>query len=126
VKPDDAAYLSYAARSIDYILEDTSAGREHFLRDRQTRDAVLYRLHTLTQALRNLSDERRRRYPEVPFRGMSGFRNVIVHDFIGIKVDAVWNVVEIHLPRLKPQVERMLADLTSTGLILERRGRGLE
>ena len=109
--PDDAEYLKYVARSIDYIFEDTSPGREYFLRDRRTRDAVLYRLHTLAQALRSLSEERKRRYPEVPFRGISGFRNVVVHDFIGLKLDAIWNIITVHLPLLKPQVARMLADL---------------
>jgi hypothetical protein len=63
VTPDDAEYLNYAARSIDYVFEDTSHGREHFFRDRRSREAVLYRLHT------------------------------------------------IHLPLLKPQVARMLAEL---------------
>jgi uncharacterized protein with HEPN domain len=83
VRPDDAEYLNYAAQSIDYVFEDTKQGREHFLRDRRSRDAVLYRLHTLAQALRSLSEDRKLRYPEVPFRGISGFRNVLVHDFIG-------------------------------------------
>jgi uncharacterized protein with HEPN domain len=111
VRRQDAEYLTYAARSIEFILEWTSAGREHFLRETQVRDAVLYRLHTLTQALRELSEERKRRYPEVPFAGMSGFRNVLVHDFIRLDLDKVWEVVEVHLPALKPQVERMLAEV---------------
>ncbi len=111
MKPDDSEYISYAARSIDCVLEWTAAGREHFLRDVRTQAAVLYKLQTLIQALRELTAERRARYPEVPFRGMSGFRNVIVHDYIGLKLDAIWNVVEVHVPALKPQVARMLAEL---------------
>ena len=111
MKRQDAEYLTYAARSIDYVLEWTSAGREHFLRETQVREAVLYRLHTLTQALRELSMERKLRYPEVPFAGMSGFRNVLVHDFIRLDLDKVWEVVEVHVPALKPQVDRMMAEL---------------
>jgi uncharacterized protein with HEPN domain len=111
VTPDDAEYLNYAARSIDYVFEDTSQGREHFFRDRRSREAVLYRLHTPAQALRSLSEDRKRLYPEVPFRGISGFRNVLVHDFIGLKLDAIWNIITVHLPLLKPQVARMLAEL---------------
>ena len=111
MKRQDAEYLTYAARSIDYVLEWTSAGREHFLRETQAREAVLYRLHTLTQALRELSVERKRRYPEVPFAVMSGFRNVLVHDFIRLDLDKIWEVVEVHVPALKPQVVRMMAEL---------------
>jgi uncharacterized protein with HEPN domain len=110
VRPNDAEYLEYAARSIDAVLAWTSAGREHFLSDPRTQAAVLYRLQTLTQALRELTAARKSRYPDVPFRAMTGFRNVIVHDFLSLEMSEVWDVIENHLPALKPQVERMLAD----------------
>ena len=111
MKHEDAEYLAYAARSIEYVVEWTAAGREHFLTNERTQAAVLYRLQTLTQALRELTPERRKRYPEVPFREMSGFRNVLAHDFIGLDRAVVWNVVEMHLPPLRPQVAKMLAEL---------------
>ncbi len=111
MKHDDVEYLTYAARSLDYVLAWARAGREHFLGDRRTRAAVLYRLQTATQALRDLSEERRKRYPEVPFRELSGFRNVLVHDYIALDMRVIWNVVEVHVPALRPQVARMLAEL---------------
>lgn len=111
MKHDDAEYLTYVAGSIEYVLEWTREGREQFLRNVRTQAAVLYRLQTRAQALRDLSAERRQRYPSVPFREISGFRNVLVHDFIALDMSVVWNVVELHVPSLRPQVERMLADL---------------
>ena len=86
-------------------------GREHFLRDVRTQAAVLYKLQTLTQALRDMTAERRARHPEVPFQVMSGFRTVIVHDYLSLDMNIIWSVVEEHLPVLKPQVARMLAEL---------------
>lgn len=111
MKHEDVEYLAHAARSIEYVLEWAAAGREHFLSDRRTQSAVLYRLQTITQALRDITPERRSRYPEVPFREMSGFRNVLVHDYIGLDMNVVWNVVQFHLPPLQPQVVRMLAEV---------------
>lgn len=111
MKPADGRCLAYAARSIDLIVEWTSAGREHFLNEEQTQAAVLYRLQTLTQALRDMTDERRARYPEVPFRAMSGLRTVIVHDYLSLEMEIIWNIVEENIPLLKPQVARMLAEL---------------
>ena len=107
----DGEYLSYAARAIDYVAEWTVAGREHFLSDVRTQAAVLYKLQTLTQALREMSAERRARHPEVPFKAMSGFRTVIVHDYLSLDMETIWNVVEEHLPLLRPQVARMIAEL---------------
>lgn len=94
------------------MLEWTATGREHFLTNVRTQAAVLYRLQTLTQALRDLTPERRKRHPEVPFRERSGFRNVVVHDFIGLDMGVVWNV-EKHLPPLRPQIAKMLAELAA-------------
>jgi uncharacterized protein with HEPN domain len=111
VKHEDAEYLAYAVRSIEYVFEWTASGREDFLTNRRIQSAVLYRLQTLTQALRDLTPERRKRYPEVPFREMSGFRNVLAHDFIGLDMNVVWNVVEMYLPPLQPQVAKMIAEL---------------
>jgi uncharacterized protein with HEPN domain len=107
----DSKRLEYAAESIEYVMEWTSRGREHLLSDIRTQAAVLYLLHTLTQALRDLTAERRARYPEVPFRAMSGFRTVIVHDFLSLDRDVIFSVVENYLPPLRVQVARMLADL---------------
>jgi uncharacterized protein with HEPN domain len=107
----DSKRLEYAAESIDLVLEWTVDGREQFLGDFRTQAAVLYLLHTLTQALRDLSEELRARYPEVPFRAMSGFRTVIVHDFLSLDRSVIFSVIEDYLPPLKIQVAQMLADL---------------
>ena len=111
MKPADSRYLAYVANSIDLIEEWTSAGREHFLNEVRTQAAVLYRLQTLTQALRDMTHERRARYPEVPFRAMSGLRTVLVHDYLSLEMEIIWNIVEENLPVLKPQVARMMAEL---------------
>jgi uncharacterized protein with HEPN domain len=111
VKHDDSEYLTYAANSIDYVLDWAREGREHFLANRRVQNAVLYRLQTMAQALRDLSEERRKRYPDVPFRELSGFRNVLVHDYIALDMKVIWNAVEHHVPTLRPQVAKMIADL---------------
>jgi uncharacterized protein with HEPN domain len=46
--------------------------------------------------------------PQVPWRELSGFRNVIVHGYLGIDLAAVWLVVEQDLPPLAEAVDRML------------------
>ncbi|HEX6096855.1 MAG TPA: HepT-like ribonuclease domain-containing protein [Thermoanaerobaculia bacterium] len=107
----DDEYLAYAARAIEDVCEWTNAGPEQFYDDVRTQAAVLYRLQTLTEALLKLTPERRRRYPDVPFHAMRGFRNVIAHDFLGLNLSVVWGIVAVHVPVLRPQVARMLADL---------------
>jgi uncharacterized protein with HEPN domain len=45
--------------------------------------------------------------PDVPWRAISGFRNILVHDYLAIDVDAVWLVVEQEFPRLRVALKRM-------------------
>ena len=58
-----------------------------------------------------MSEETRAHGPEVDWRGIIGFRNVMVHDYLDITLVRVWDVVELELPILKDQVETMLQNL---------------
>ena len=49
--------------------------------------------------------------PDVPWRAISGFRNILVHDYLAIDVDAVWLVVDQELPRLHAALQRMATRL---------------
>jgi uncharacterized protein with HEPN domain len=68
-------------------------------------------LQTLAQSAQRLSDTIKNSHPEVNWRGMAGFRNVLVHDYLGVRLDRVWEVVEQDLPALKHQIEAILQEL---------------
>ncbi len=74
-------------------------------------DAVIRNLQVLGESARRLSEETKARRPEVEWRGIIGFRNVMVHDYLEITLARVWEVVELQLPILKDQVEAMLQNL---------------
>jgi uncharacterized protein with HEPN domain len=56
-----------------------------------------------------LSDEIKCTEPQIPWRELAGFRNVIVHGYLGVDLGAVWLVVEKDLPTLVDAVDRMAA-----------------
>jgi uncharacterized protein with HEPN domain len=76
--------LRYVRDSIRLIERYTRGGREAFLRDEMTQDAVLRRLETLSDAATKLSDDLKARYPDIPWRRVHGFRNVAAHGFQSI------------------------------------------
>lgn len=70
-------------------------------------DAVIRNLQTLTESSQRLSDELKATEPQIPWRELAGFRNVIVHGYLGVDLGAVWLVVEQDLPALDDAVSRM-------------------
>ncbi len=75
---DDRLYLVHINDCIDHILQFTNEGKNAFLADRKTQDAVLRNLHTLSESIRRISRDTKLKYPEVPWREISAFRNVVV------------------------------------------------
>lgn len=75
--------------------------------------AVLYELVTIGEAANNLSDEFKFYHPEVPWRDIVDFRNVLAHHYWAVSIEIVEKVIkdEDKLPTLKLQVESLIAQL---------------
>lgn len=106
----DALYLDHVASRLARIARYTAGGREVFLTDEKTQDAVLRNLHTLAESTQRLSDEIRARHAEIDWRAISGFRNVIVHNYLGLDAGQVWAIVDTDLPVLGAAIEQMRAE----------------
>jgi uncharacterized protein with HEPN domain len=55
-----------------------------------------------------LPEEFRKKYPEVPWRSIIGLRNVLIHDYLGVDIKAVWGNLKQELPHLKEQIKSIL------------------
>ena len=108
---DDRLHLVYISECIARIEKYTAAGRAAFNSDTLIQDAVLRNLHTLAESTQRLSPSLKARHPEVDWRAIAGFRNVLVHDYLGINLDRVWLTVEKDIPEFKTHVDAMLSEL---------------
>ncbi len=97
---DDGLYLRHILEAIQRVLEYTAAGPEAFRQDLRTQDAVIRNLQVIGEATKNVSARMRGAHPEVPWKSMAGMRDRVVHDYFGISLDIVWDVVQNHLPPL--------------------------
>jgi uncharacterized protein with HEPN domain len=93
------------------ILEYTEDDEARFKASHLIQDAVIRNLQTLTESSQRLSDSIKATEPQLPWRELAGFRNVIVHGYLGIDVHAVWLVIAQDLPPLAKALDRMLAGL---------------
>ncbi|KNZ32662.1 MAG: hypothetical protein AD742_10595 [Methylibium sp. NZG] len=111
----DRVLLAHMRECLNRIHEYTNAERSRFDASRLVQDGVVRNLQTLTESSQRLSSEIKGTEPQIPWRELAGFRNVIVNGYLGIDLAAVWLVVEQDLPALSDAVNRMVARLDREG-----------
>lgn len=108
---DDRLYLFHIRECIARIEQYISAGRADFFSDTKTQDAVLRNLHTLAESSQRISERMKALQPQIDWRNIAAFRNVLVHDYLGIDLPRIWDIVQNDMPSLKHAIEAMLSSL---------------
>lgn len=103
----DATYLGHIREAIRRIREYTAGGEAEFLADARTQDAVLRNLQIVGEAAKKLSPGLIAARPEIPWRSMTGLRDRVVHDYFGVSLAIVWDVVANHLPALEASLRTL-------------------
>lgn len=104
---DDGVYLRHMQECIRRIEEHAAAGRDAFFASHTLQDATLRNLQTLAEATQRLSQSIKATQEQVPWAIIAGFRNVLVHNYLGIDLNQVWSIVERDIPPLKQAVAEM-------------------
>lgn len=101
---DDRLYLDHVLNCINRINRYCEDGERAFRESDLIQDAVLRNLQTLAESTQRIGDRLKALHPEVDWRAIAGFRNVLVHDYLGINLARVWEIVSVHLPALESQM----------------------
>lgn len=99
---DDRLYLIHITESIDKIdsyMEGLAL--PSFMEKTIVQDAVLRNLQVLAESAQRLSDDFKTKHPEIEWYKIAGLRNILVHDYLGIDLETLWNIVDADLPKLK-------------------------
>lgn len=111
----DEVYLRHILEALERISAYTRDGRDKFMTDRMIQDATVRNLEIVGEATKRLSPEFRALYPEVPWASMSGMRDVLIHDYMGVDLEVVWEVVENRLVPLRTPISGLLDTDTPEG-----------
>ena len=95
-----------AVRRIKAYTETLSY--DDFMVDTKTQDAVVRNLEIIGEAAKAVSAELRASHPGMPWKGMAGARDRLIHHYFGINLDIVWDIITIELPILQEQIEAIL------------------
>ena len=105
---DDRPYLEHIREALCWIATYTADGREAFMQNKMAQDAVLRNFEIIGEATKRLSDEVKARRPDIPWSDVAGLRDVLIHNYMGVKLNRVWRVIEDELPRLRQAIDEML------------------
>ena len=93
-------------------IESFSANisEEEFYADELRQSAILRELSVIGEAVKNIPDATREKYPSTPWKEIAGFRDVISHAYFEVIMKRVWNVLQEHLPALKKDMQEIVKD----------------
>jgi uncharacterized protein with HEPN domain len=108
-KRGDGEYLADIREAIQRIhAYTTDLSYAQFLADERTQDAVIRNIEILGEAVKHLTAELTATHPEVEWKSITGMRDKLVHEYFGVNLDILWDVLASKLPPLRVQIERII------------------
>ncbi|MGE0132368.1 MAG: DUF86 domain-containing protein [Blastocatellales bacterium] len=108
---DPRVYLAHILECIEQIESYTSGGQSEFMSSRLVQDAVARNFQMIGESAKRLTADFREAHPEIPWRQMAAFRDVLTHDYLSIDFNQVWRVIEAELPAVKMALTNILPPL---------------
>jgi len=105
-KRDPALLIEDMRAALDKIARYTAGlERAAFIADEKTVDAVVRNLEIVGEASKQIPEDFKALHPLLPWTQMAGLRNRIVHDYAGLDLELIWDIVRNSLPTLRAQFE---------------------
>ena len=82
---------------------------EEFAEDAKTVDAVIRNLEILGEAAKHIPKRVKEKHPDVDWKAMAGMRNILVHEYFGVRMGIIWKTIKERLPELKQKIGEILA-----------------
>ena len=106
---DYGLYLDDILESITRIERYTEGMDDvSFRNDDKTLDAVVRNLEIIGEAVKNIPQEVKDSFPEIPWKRAASMRDKLIHEYFGMDLGAVWNTIERDLPELKAKLEAII------------------
>lgn len=106
---EDKVYLQHILEAIEKIQSYLSAKSfEDFEREFLLQDGMIRQLEIIGEASRHISEETKRKMPNIHWASIIGMRNKLIHDYLGVDIEVVWETVKTYIPELKKEVKNFM------------------
>ncbi len=105
---NELLYIEHILISIIKIEQYTISGQNEFMNLPIIQDAVIRNLEIIGEATKKITGGFRQKNPQIPWKQMAAMRDVLIHDYMGVDLNLLWNVVAVDLPPLKDALRQMI------------------
>jgi uncharacterized protein with HEPN domain len=92
-------------KALDYAK---GLNQDEFMESGLYQDAIVRQLAIVGEAAKRVSAEFRDAHPEIPWKRIAGFRDVVIHDYFRVNLQEVWRILQIDLPALVDALEPLV------------------
>lgn len=97
----DQVRLNHILESARLISEwVTDVKKDDFFANVMLQEAVIRRLEVIGKAAKNISQQLKEKYPDIPWKEIAGMRDVLIHEYFGVDLEEVWETVTRDIPEL--------------------------
>jgi len=93
-------------KNIESFVKGVS--KEKFMSNNEKQSAVIRQLEIIGEAVKNISEKFRKKYPKVEWKKIAGTRDIFIHAYFGVISERVWGIIKKDLPILKKQIKEIL------------------
>ena len=108
---DPRVYAAQILERLKRIAQYTLPGKKAFFSDPMLQDAVIRNLEVAGEASKRVPEDYRLRYPEIPWKRLAALRDILIHQYQGVSLPDVWEMVEKEVPVLSAALALILPPL---------------
>ena len=107
-----APYIDHIIDSIKDIEESINGLNENdFKNKKDVKDSNIRRIEVIGEAVKNISNELKDKYPEIEWKKIAGTRDKLMHHYFGVDLNLLWKIIVEDIPILKDQIQKVKDDL---------------
>jgi len=104
----DLSYIDHIIDCIEKINRYTQKlDKNEFAANELIQDAVIRNLEIIGEAAKKISRSFKNKHQQIPWREITGIRDKLIHDYLGVDIDVVWNTIKNDLPDLKDYLDKI-------------------